>query len=295
MLANAFYTGLRSAGITAFARLARQGGAILCYHNVVASSEFVGEPGLHLDVRQFRAQISWLDRHYAVIPLREFVRRVRSGASMRGIVTITFDDGYLGVFDLAWPILHDMGLSATVFVPTATTSFWWDDPAVLSVTTPEQRARWITDLGGDTERITSSVSSARGLVPRSHRQASWARIALAARAGCEIGVHSTTHRTLTRLTDAELLRETRGSRDELAANTGVVAHCFSYPYGISDSRVRAAVRRAGYESAVTLDFGLNTAFTDPLALRRMNVPASIGAAAFEAWVAGLRPRLGETT
>jgi peptidoglycan/xylan/chitin deacetylase (PgdA/CDA1 family) len=297
MLATAFYTGLRSSGITAVARRARQGGVILCYHNVVAAGAATGEPGLHLDVDQFRVQLSWLERHYAIVPLRDFAEHVRTGRSTRGLATITFDDGYLGVFDLAWPIMRDMGLPATVFVPTGTATgagFWWDEPTVVGLTTPSQRHRWLTEFGGDGERIARSVTSDPGFVPRSHRQASWARIARAARDGCEIGVHTATHRNLTMLSDIELHRETQGAREALRDHTGLTAQCFSYPYGLFDARVRDAVRRAGFDTAVTLDFGFNSGTTDPLALRRMNVPASISAAAFEAWVAGLRPRVGET-
>ena len=99
---------------------------------------------------------------------------------------------------------------------------------------------------------------------------------------------------LTQLSDEELHNETQGSRERLAELIGVDARCFSYPYGLFDARVRAAVYRAGYETAVTLDFGLNGITADPLALRRMNVPASITAPAFEAWLVGLRPRVGET-
>jgi peptidoglycan/xylan/chitin deacetylase (PgdA/CDA1 family) len=298
MLATAFYTGLRSSGLTALARNARQGGAILCYHNVVAAGKATGEPGLHLDVDHFRAQLSFLERHYDVLPLREFSRRVSVGQDTRGSVAITFDDGYLGVFDLAWPIMRDMGLPATVFVPTdlpCDQGFWWDEPDVVGLTTPQQRRLWLTDLGGDGVRISGSVGPTRGFVPRTHRQASWVRIAGASREGCEIGVHTSTHRNLTLLSDIELHRETAGSREQLKAHTGIDPFCFSYPYGLFDARVRDAVRRAGFDTAVTLEFGLNSSTSDPLALRRMNVPASISAAAFEAWVAGLRPRVGETT
>jgi peptidoglycan/xylan/chitin deacetylase (PgdA/CDA1 family) len=298
MLATAFYTGLRSTGITAIARRTRLGGAILCYHNVVRPSGRTGEPGLHLDVDQFRAQLSWIEQHYAVIPLRELAHRVRTAQSTRGCAAITFDDGYLGVFDLAWPIMRDMGLPATVFVPTGLShaeGFWWDRPAILGQMTDAQRRRWLTDFAGDGSLISRAIESDPGFVPRSHRQASWARIARAAREGCEIGVHTATHRNLTTLSDTELHQETRGSRDELRERTGIDARCFSYPYGIFDARVRDAVRRAGFDTAVTLEFGLNHGTSDPLALRRMNVPASISAAAFEAWMAGLRPRVGETT
>ncbi len=269
MLTSAvFYAGLRSAGITALARRTRQGGVILCYHNVVPQCDIGGDPGLHLASARFRQQLLLLSRCYTVVPLREFSSRLRAGRSIRGVAAITFDDGYDGVFETAWPILRGLGLPATVFIPTGrhaqTEGFWWDQAVV-------------TGRGEST-----------------YRQAAWPCIAQAAAEGCEIGVHSSTHRVLTQLSDEELQAETLGSRRQLAELTGVDANSFSYPYGLFDARVRAAVYRAGYETAVTLDFGLNGITADPLALRRMNVPASISAPAFEAWLAGLRPRVGET-
>jgi hypothetical protein len=48
------------------------------------------------------------------------------------------------------------------------------------------------------------------------------------------------------------------------------------------------VQAAGYRAAFTLDAGLNDISSDLLALRRINVPARISDAAFEAWAAGLQ-------
>jgi peptidoglycan/xylan/chitin deacetylase (PgdA/CDA1 family) len=76
--------------------------------------------------------------------------------------------------------------------------------------------------------------------------------------------------------------------------TGVWPVSFAYPYGHWNSRVRELVRFAGYRAALTLDSGLNAAAADPWSLRRVNVPARISDAAFEAWAAGLHAarRLG---
>src|SRR5436309_3423338 len=73
---------------------------------------------------------------------------------------------------------------------------------------------------------------------------------------------------------------------------GVAPAFFAYPYGIWDERVRNAVQAAGYEGAVTLDYGLTGARADPWALPRVNVPATIPSPAFKVWVAGLHPRRG---
>jgi peptidoglycan/xylan/chitin deacetylase (PgdA/CDA1 family) len=45
---------------------------------------------------------------------------------------------------------------------------------------------------------------------------------------------------------------------------------FCYPNGDYDLRTQREVARAGYQCAVTTDFGLNNERNDPLALRRVH-------------------------
>jgi peptidoglycan/xylan/chitin deacetylase (PgdA/CDA1 family) len=126
-------------------------------------------------------------------------------------------------------------------------------------------------------------------VPQSHRASDWSTIRAAIGRGIDIGVHSTTHRSLPTLSDAELDDEVLASRSAILDATGTFPEFFAYPYGRWDSRVRARIRTAGYRGAVTLDTGLNRAFADPWSLRRVNVPAHISSSAFVAWTAGLHP------
>lgn len=297
MLATTFYATLQRSGITTVARHARAGGTILCYHNVVSSDTDIGAAGMHLDLRRFREQIEWLTAHFTVIPLKEFARRLRLGRSLRRVVALTCDDGYRGVFDVAWPLLREYRLPLTVFVPTGMSEgdgFWWDAPAVVNCTAEEDRLRWLEDFNGDGSRICRLIPGATRTLPPSHRLASWSRIRAAVAEGCELGVHTMTHRNLTMLSDTELRWEIEGGRDVIAEHTGADARCFSYPYGLHDSRVRRAVAAAGYTTAVTMEFGLNRAGTDPLALCRINVPSGIDGPAFQAWMSGLRPRIGSS-
>jgi len=93
-------------------------------------------------------------------------------------------------------------------------------------------------------------------------------------AGMEIGSHSRTHRVLSRLGPDEIEDEISGSRDDLASITGASPVSFAYPYGSRttyDDRVVAAVRRAGYTSAVSTGIGANDASTSMFELRRIPV------------------------
>jgi peptidoglycan/xylan/chitin deacetylase (PgdA/CDA1 family) len=89
------------------------------------------------------------------------------------------------------------------------------------------------------------------------------------------------------LSDEDLHYELLASRAFVRQATGRLPEFFAYPYGLWDARVRTLVRAAGYRGAVTVDYGLNGASVDRWALRRVNVPAGITDAAFEAWAAGL--------
>ena len=297
MLGDLYYGAIQNVGITTLARRLRQGALVLCYHNVVPSSapRSVGDPGLHLPLDQFTAQAEWLKNHYRVIPLDELVSRLTSGRSVRGLATITFDDAYTGALTLAWPRLRALGLPATFFVvaaaPEQPSLFWWDHPAVVRGNGAASRERRLLSLGGDAGRVLEDVGAMAPMdVPITHVPATWSLIAQQAAEGLDLGAHTVSHRTLTTLDDAELARELVNGRALIEERAGVRPVAFSYPYGIWDLRVRDAVGRAGYRSAVTLDYGLNLAGIDPRELRRVNVPASISLPAFAGWTAGIRPR-----
>ncbi len=300
MLRSACYSGLVALGVPSLVRRLRAAGVLLCYHNVLPprNATATGDAGVHMPFERFADQVHWLARRYAVVALREFVERLRAGRSLRGVAALTFDDGYDGVFQHAWPLLSKVGLPATVFVvaerPERRDAFWWDHPGLAHNAPPAGRERWLTELKGDAQGIVSALSLMTSIrLPASHRPAGWDAIAAAAAGGgLAIGVHSATHRTLTQLDDIELAREIVASRETIQARAGVAPAFFAYPYGIWDERVRNAVQAAGYEGAVTLDYGLTGARADPWALPRVNVPATIPSPAFKVWVAGLHPRRG---
>jgi peptidoglycan/xylan/chitin deacetylase (PgdA/CDA1 family) len=245
----------------------------------------------------FERQMHWLAAHYKIISLTEFVGRLERRLSLRSIAVIALDGGYNGVFEQAAPILRGLGIPATVFVVSSAvgrlSGFWWDQPSIVKAMTPSHREVWLTDLRGDDDEIVRVVAPAgRSNLPHSHRPAGWNTIRQWLARGIEIGVHSSTHRCLPMLTDAELDHEIEDSRVALHHETGVWPEFFAYPYGCCDVRVRTRVRLAGYRAALGLEPGLVGAGADVWCLRRINVPPTISDAAFEAWAAGLQARKG---
>jgi peptidoglycan/xylan/chitin deacetylase (PgdA/CDA1 family) len=239
--------------------------------------------------------MEWLASRYTVVPLLELVQRLVQGKPLHRLAAVTFDDGYRGVLVHALPVVRDLGLPVTVFVVSGAAEcgrpFWWDHPVAARADTPARRARWLDALRGDGDAILADERAGDpDALADDCRPATWPALAAAAGAGVTLGVHSATHRTLPRLTDAELDRELAASRAAVHQAAGVGPEVFAYPYGLWDARTRAAVRACGYRAAVTLDYGLVQAGADPWALPRVNVPATIAQAAFAAWCAGLNLR-----
>jgi peptidoglycan/xylan/chitin deacetylase (PgdA/CDA1 family) len=93
--------------------------------------------------------------------------------------------------------------------------------------------------------------------------------------GWELGAHTITHPDLRTVDDAALEREVAGSRAEIVNRFGVPVAFFCYPAGRYDSRVIAAVRRAGFLGAMTTLEGLATPRA-PFELRRIRVDRGDG-------------------
>jgi peptidoglycan/xylan/chitin deacetylase (PgdA/CDA1 family) len=88
-------------------------------------------------------------------------------------------------------------------------------------------------------------------------------------AGQEIGSHSLTHRNLTKLAGPEAREQIMDSKKKLEDTFGVAVRNFAYPGGKSSPRVRDLVREAGYVTACTTQFGVNTSTTPRFELKRI--------------------------
>jgi peptidoglycan/xylan/chitin deacetylase (PgdA/CDA1 family) len=169
--------------------------------------------------------------------LAELARRGYRGArfsdalsgKLRGrVVSITFDDNYRSVLELAKPILDRHGYPGTLFVPT-------DWPGGT------QPMRW---PGIDSWLGTSHEHELAALT--------WQELRELADGGWEIGSHTCSHPHLPELDDATLVRELRDSRARIEAEVGVGCTSLAYPYGAHDARVTDATREAGYRWAGTI-------------------------------------------
>lgn len=89
---------------------------ILCYHDVTPNNP--NNNGLLISPEKFKEQLQYLkDNNYTPITLDELYDYLRNNKEIpEKPVVITFDDGYKGNYEYAYPILKEFKFPATVFV-----------------------------------------------------------------------------------------------------------------------------------------------------------------------------------
>ena len=102
----------------------------------------------------------------------------------------------------------------------------------------------------------------------------------------EIGAHSVSHRRLDELGADELTAEITDSRMLIEEVTGRACSSFAYPHGSHDRASVAAVRDAGYSSAVAVRNALSHDHDDVFALARVTMQRGTSAEKVEQLLAG---------
>ena len=148
---------------------------ILMYHRL--ADESFDPWGLAVHPTRFVQQMEWLANNRELLSLVEFSRRHKAGALSPESVAITFDDGYACSAEVAAPLLHRLGIPATVFLPTALIrrgrEFWWDELERIVL----ESARSDLFLNGKAAALGPKVAGDRDwppdTAPRTERQKSF--------------------------------------------------------------------------------------------------------------------------
>ena len=109
---------------------------------------------------RFAEQIRLLAASRTIVPLSWLAARIAAGRPPRHAAAVTFDDGYIDVFQKARPILEAAGCPATVFIATGAlgspAGFWWDILARIILELPALPDALEVDLPGARHRIVVS-------------------------------------------------------------------------------------------------------------------------------------------
>lgn len=218
-----------------FRELFLTGVPVLTYHKLGPRPAGVRLKGLYISARLFERQLAELHAEgFHTIGLEE-IFGCPDNRDRR--LVLTFDDGFASVLTYGLEPLARVGFHAIVFL--------------------------VADrLGG-----LSLWQQARGEVLEPLMDPGQVREWLAA--GHQIGSHTLTHPHLTRLPLAQARDEIVASKKRLEDLFGLPIRHFCYPYGDWNARVRDLVAEAGYATACTADWGVNTGAAPRFELRRL--------------------------
>ncbi len=105
---------------------------ILMYHDFVSQEASDTDPfqrGKPTE-SEFESQLRILKRNFRVRALEDIIRDFRDdGRLFEPTASITIDDGFSSCYDIAFPVLKKLGLTATIYMPTdwidGKQSMWW--------------------------------------------------------------------------------------------------------------------------------------------------------------------------
>ena len=190
---------------------------VLCYHRVGGPLEL----GVtRISPETFKRQMHALARAgWRTLTLAEFAATAQSDQSAirnpQSAFLLTFDDGYSELAEFAYPVIQEVGFTATTFL--------------------------ITDYIGGTNAWDIQYTRE----PLHHLD--WPAIESWKTRGFDFASHTATHARLTWLDDARVADELGRSRQTLVGRLGAAAGtAVAYPFGAVDARVAKAAGVAGY-------------------------------------------------
>jgi peptidoglycan/xylan/chitin deacetylase (PgdA/CDA1 family) len=219
-----------------FLELFKTGVPVLMYHKIADPPAGARLKGLYVPPARFERQLAEL--HQAgFVACPPTAARDGNGPPRR--MALTFDDGFRNVWEHALEPLAARRFCAIEFL--------------------------VANFIGRLNQWEMREGEVREPLMDAAQVRDWLR------AGHRIGSHSLSHRYLTRLSVRDAREEIFASKKKLEDTFGVPVEDFCYPYGCWNETVRELVVEAGYRTACTANFGVNTPAIPPFALRRIIV------------------------
>jgi len=214
----------------------------------------------------FLAQMRWIKENFNILRESELLDIFDDKATLTGRnAMITFDDGYVDNYELAYPILSDLKIPATFFIPCnqieGITPPWWDQISYLLKTSKKQTILFqstefkISDDGemnkqaiNDILRIFKTspvidipsllkylVKSCEAPLPElidlSKQFMSWSQIKEVSSNNITIGSHTMNHNILANLNDNEQVSELKISKSVIESKIDRSIYSVAYPVG----------------------------------------------------------------
>ena len=229
---------------------------VIMYHRVINSAKNEGVHGTYIYEDIFRAHMKYLkENNYTVITfkdLNELSWRNRFNANKKYII-LTFDDGYVDNYELAFPILKEFGFKATIFLMAESTYNEWDVKDSNEIIFPLMSKEMIKEMQDY---------------------------------GIEFGAHTFNHPKINKISEQEIEYQIRDSKKILEDKIGNEIITFAYPYGILNDYAKKIAEDTGYTFALATDSGSVCLSDDLYQIRRIAIFPNTNLRSFKRKVKG---------
>jgi peptidoglycan/xylan/chitin deacetylase (PgdA/CDA1 family) len=299
---------VRSGLLNVAGRLRGRSAAILMFHSVMDNPQsaqlFLGEISHSRDI--FRGQMELLAAKYHPVSLQQIQSFIRGHTDLSPrSIAITFDDGYLDNFEVAAPILKEVGVPATFyatvdcveghtlpwpshlrFIFRTTTKPEWTDSRDRKwpLCNFAERENALLRSCDECARLAGTVQSEYVLrvgkeldteVPAESgsMMMGYDQMKGLISQGHIVGSHTLSHPNMAHLNSEDVRRELVESKQRLERGLGTSVTHFSYPCPALSphwtEETVVASHEAGYQTAVTTNDGLAQRSDSPLNLNRL--------------------------
>jgi peptidoglycan/xylan/chitin deacetylase (PgdA/CDA1 family) len=281
--------------------------SVLMYHSVI-NRQLPVRDWCFVPVASFEQQMLYLRRKFDVLHIDEALLE-NGERRKRPVACLTFDDGFEGVYEHAFPILERLELPATVFLVTdlvdSPSTVWFArlHQAIIeterseveflgvrhSLATAAQRATASNtmqsqlkelrddDFSAELDRLVASLvpdAGDRPLRPE-FRMLKSDQIARMQRDDLvRFGAHTSSHQILSKTSAAHAESQITDSLSAIHLLVRRPSSCFAYPNGRSadfDDRDIAVLQQAGVRFAFTAEEGAVVSGLDPYRLPRYGI------------------------
>lgn len=229
---------------------------VVMYHRVINSSENEGVHGTYIYEDNFRKHMKYLkENNYEVITFKDLDKlswRNRFNNNKKYII-ITFDDGYVDNYELAFPILKNFSFKATIFLMAESTYNEWD-------------------VRDSSEKKFPLMSKEQIMEMQDY--------------GIEFGAHTFNHPKINKLSENEIKRQVVDCKKVLEEKIENKIITFAYPYGILNDYAKKMAKQAGYTFAVATDSGSVCLSDDLYQIRRIAIFPNTNLRSFKRKVKG---------
>lgn len=237
------------------------------------------------DATAFAAQLDWCSAAgYRTVTAAQIAASLHGGAALPPrALWITFDDGDASVVRVGLPLLAARGMVATAFLCGAwvgtTDAPWWQVVEAAVAPADLVRTRLALKAAPDDQRRARVAQMAEDLAARGAAvvgsQWTEADVQTWLAAGNDVGNHSWDHPCLDRCDDAEQRRQIEAAHDRLSALVGRPIDVFAWPNGDPSAAALTALRALGYRLVAECDHRLTDRRSDPFAVSRLKLDASV--------------------